>query len=545
MRRVVTTTVLFALPLLASPEAAWALAPPPGLHYPEWLEENSRSSDPNPSEFKLISYFFTRVSVTNQLGDPSGLRGVSLGPLGISENVGSATRVGDDTTSYYVEQRWIPVIAYSPNFSDGLATVRAQFEIDFMWGQAANQLQQNQGGGFNADQVNIQTKNINVALYPTRNPYKLSIVIGTQSIYDTIYDPAITSLTEIVRTGYKLTYFGTDATGLSVYGRYGGIWKASFIPMGAAQPNKATDDDARISFVWMGTLDYAYQIQPGTIVGLSYWHLQDDTEGSAYTYEGLVKSGPTSTGLFGYTGVARFNMEQANGNVEYLGAHFNHNLNFAQGNFAASGFVMANFGNYTSQNDATVLLPSVDIAGVSTNLELLYNWGQTESDVFTLEGMVVSGDSDPNDDQYSSAFTMNQYGLPGAVWFNHKTLILFPFTQTVSNYTGAVTDISNQGYGLAALIGTAAWDAIPNTLNFKVGAAMATAMATPAPTSQGVERGSTMGAEINAEIKYHIRYLMTVGLHGAVMIPGAFFDGNLRVDGLPWAMFTTFTWYAF
>jgi hypothetical protein len=34
------------------------------------------------------------------------------------------------------------------------------------------------------------------------------------------------------------------------------------------------------------------------------------------------------------------------------------------------------------------------------------------------------------------------------VWFNHKTLILFPFTQTVSNYTGAVTDISNQGYGL-------------------------------------------------------------------------------------------------
>ena len=38
------------------------------------------------------------------------------------------------------------------------------------------------------------------------------------------------------------------------------------------------------------------------------------------------------------------------------------------------------------------------------------------------------------------------YGLPGAVWFNHKTLLLFPFTSTVNNYTGAVTDISNQGY---------------------------------------------------------------------------------------------------
>jgi len=470
---------------------------------------------------------------------------VSLGPIGIGENVGSATKVGDDTTAFYVEQRWIPVIAYSPNFSDGLATIRAQFEIDFMWGQAANQLQQNQGGGFNADQVNIQTKNINVAVYPTRNPYKLAVVLGTQSVYDTLYDPAITPLNDIVRTGYKLTFFGSDATGLSVYGRYGGIWKASFLPMGAAQPDKATKDDARLSFVWFATLDYAYPIQPGTVVGLSYWHLQDDTAGAAYAYEGLVKSGPTSTGLFGYTGTARFNMEAANGNVEYLGAHFHHNLNFATSNFGASGFVMANLGNFTSTKDDTALLKSVDIAGVSANLELLYNWGQTEADLFTLEGMLVTGDSDQTDDKYSSAFTMNQYGLPGAVWFNHKTLILFPFTQTVSNYTGAITDISNQGYGLAALIGTAAWDVVPNTLNLKLGGAVAQAMARPPATAQGIERGSTMGAELNAEIKYHIRYLMTVGLHGAVMIPGNFFDGNVKVDGIPWAMFSTFTWYAF
>lgn len=544
MSRVVALSLL-VLPLAAQPWAARALAPPPGLHYPEWLEENNRASDASPSEFKLISYFFTRVSATNQLGDPSGLRGVSLGPIGIGENVGSATKVGDDTTAFYVEQRWIPVIAYSPNFSDGLATVRAQFEIDFMWGQAANQLQQNQGGGFNADQVNIQTKNINVALYPTRNPYKLAVVLGTQSVYDTLYDPAITPLNDIVRTGYKLTFFGSDATGLSVYGRYGGIWKASFLPMGAAQPDKATKDDARLSFVWFATLDYAYPIQPGTVVGLSYWHLQDDTAGAAYAYEGLVKSGPTSTGLFGYTGTARFNMEAANGNVEYLGAHFHHNLNFATSNFGASGFVMANLGNFTSTKDDTALLKSVDIAGVSANLELLYNWGQTEADLFTLEGMLVTGDSDQTDDKYSSAFTMNQYGLPGAVWFNHKTLILFPFTQTVSNYTGAITDISNQGYGLAALIGTAAWDVVPNTLNLKLGGAVAQAMARPPATAQGIERGSTMGAELNAELKYHIRYLMTVGLHGAVMIPGSFFDGNVKVDGIPWAMFSTFTWYAF
>jgi len=541
MRRI----VIPALISMMWPFAAVAVVPPPGLHYPEWAEDNDRSSDPTPSEFKFISYFFARATMTNQLADPSGLRGVSLGPIGIGENIGSATRIGSDTTAYYIEQRWIPVLAYSPHFVDGLATVRAQFEVDFTWGQAANQIQQNQGGGLNADQVNIQTKNINVALYPTKNPYKLSIVLGTQSIYDTVYDPAITPLNDITRTGYKLTFFGTDATGISVYGRYGGMWKASFIPIGAAQPDKATNNDARLAFSWLGTLDYVYAFQPGTNVGISFWHLQDDTKGAAFAYEGLVKSGPSSTGLFGFTGVQRFQIEAPVGNVEYLGAHFDHNLNFSTSNFAASGFLMANFGQFSTTKVDTMLNQQVDIAGLAANLELIYNWGQTENDVFTLEGMFVTGDDNPSDGSYGSAFTLNQYGLPGAVWFNHKTLILFPFTNTVSNYTGAVTDISNQGYGLMTAIATGQWDIVPNTFNLKIGAAIANSVARPPPTALGIERGKTIGAEFNVELKYHIRYLMTVGLHGAVMAPGSYFTGNTQVLGTPWAAFTTFTWYAF
>ena len=70
--------------------------------------------------------------------------------------------------------------------------------------------------------------------------------------------------------------------------------------------------------------------------------------------------------------------------------------------------------------------------------------------------MFTTGDNNLSDDRYTGAFTLNQYGLPGAVWFNHKMLILFPFTSTANNYTGAVTDISNQGYGLRAGIATGA-----------------------------------------------------------------------------------------
>ncbi len=535
-------------PLLVSLLIGWPLAtsaqPTPGLHYGEWHADNDRSAQPDPKELSLISYFFTRGTVTNQLADPAGLRGVSLGPIGIGD-VGSATKVGPATEAYYIEQRWIPVISYSPDFADGLATLRAQLEIDFMWGQAANQLQHNQGGGLNADNVNIQTKNVNAAIYPTRNPKQLSIVLGTQSLYDSVYDPATTSLFDIVRTGYKLAFMGTDGTGLSIYGGLGGRWKASFVPFGVAQPNKATEDDARFSFVYLLSLDYSYDIMPGTVIGASFWHLQDDTKGKAFAYEGLVNSGPASGGLASYTGTAPFDIERATGNVEYVGLNFHHNINFETSRWAASGFAMLNFGGYKSHEPATQKLKEVDILGAAANVEVMWNWGRALGDQITAEVMFTTGDSDPNDGTFSSPFTMNNYGLPGAVWFNHKTLLLFPFTNTVSNYTGAITDISNQGFGLLSGIVTGAWDVIPDKLNLKVGAAYAQSTARPPATAEGIERGHTVGAEFNAELEYHIRYLMTVGLHFGYLAVGNFYDGNPNVLSDPWALFSTFTWYAF
>lgn len=534
-----------ALTAIAPAGGALAAGPPvPGLnYYDDWRDAHDRDADPKPDPLQLINYFFVRATVTNQLGDPAGLKGVSLGPLGALG--GSGTRTGKDTSTFYVEQRWIPILSYSPSFTDGLATFRAQFEIDFTWGLAANAVQQNQGGGLNVDQVNIQTKNVNAAIYPTRDPEELSIVLGAQNAYDTIYDPAITPLYDLVKTGYKLSYFGTDAVGASIYGRLGGLWKLSVFPFGSAQPDKALKDDPRFSYAWLTTADYAYPIWPGTVVGASFWHLQDDTRGAAYAFEGLVGSGPASTGLSSFTGTARFNMDQPAGHVEYIGANFHHNINFFTSDFAASGFLMYNAGSYESKKEDTQLNKKVDVEGLAGNLELMYRWGRTNKDLLTLEGMFTSGDSDPTDGKYTSAYTMNFYGLPGAVWFNHKTLLLFPFTSTVSNYTGAVTDISNQGFGLASAIATASYDIIPNKLNAKLGGAFAQSMATPPPTQDGVQRGRFIGVEVNAELVYQLRYLMNIGLHGGYMKKGNFYEGNARLTEDPWAVFSTFTWIAF
>jgi hypothetical protein len=512
----------------------------PGTYYDEWHDAKNRDQDSPPREFVLINYFFTRGSLTNQVGDPSGLKGVSLGPIG--GVTGSAVRVGD-LAAYYVEQRWIPVIEYSPWFVDGLASFRAQFEVDFLWGRAANSVQPNEGGGFNADMVNLQTKNINVAFYPFRDPTKLTLLVGTQPVYDTYLDPTRTPLNDIIRTGYKLTFLGSDATGLSIFSGYKGQGKLSILPLGTAQSDKALEDDPRLKYIWMLTTDYVHPVQPGTNVGVSAWLLRDDAKGDAFVYEGLVKGGPGG-GLGSFTGTARFNIQAPTGTVFWLGAHFNHNIDFRTGRLGASGFLMYNGGQYVSSNPETLLNPRVKISGLSANAEVLYNWGRTPNDLVSLEGMYTTGDNDLEDGNYKSAFTLNMYGLPGAVWFNHKTLLLFPFTSTANNYTGAVSDISNQGYGLRAAIVTGSKDLIPNKLNLKLGAALASSDATPL-LPDGTPRGRFIGTEVNAELKYHIRYLMTVGLHTGYMFKGSFYDGVERVTANPFAAFTTFTWYAF
>ena len=260
---------------LSRPAQAQVTTPLPGA-YAEWYEAKNREEDAPPREFVLINYFFSRATVTNGIADPAGLKGVTLGPFGLA--AGSAVRVEPGRSAFYVEQRWIPVIEYSPFFMDGLASFRAQFEVDYLWGRAANASQQNEGGGFNADQVNIQTKNVNVALYPTRDANQLAIVVGTQPVYDAYFDPTRTPLNDIIRTGYKLAFLGSDATGLSFFRSYKGHARLSLLPLGSAQPDKALLDDPRLFYAVLGMADYAWSFAPGTNVGLSAWYLRDETK---------------------------------------------------------------------------------------------------------------------------------------------------------------------------------------------------------------------------------------------------------------------------
>lgn len=532
--------------LLLAPLAAGAQTPSvPGAYFPAWHDAEARDQDAPPQQFRLISYFFTRATVTNAVGDPTGLKGVSLGPIG--QLAGSRVYAGKTGPGFWVEQRWIPVVEFTPNFLDGRASLRAQFEIDYVWGRAANSVQPNEGGGLNADEVNVQTKNVNVAIYPWKDPDRLTVLIGTQPLYDNPLDPTRSSLFDITRTGYKLAFAGTDATGVQLFSQAAGRSRLGWFPLQGAQPDKATSDDPRLKFAWLALANHAVELAPGTWLGGSLWFLQDDTQGDAYAYEGLVRSGPASGGLSTFTGTQPFAIDRPSGWVGWLGVNAHHNVDFRTGRFGGSAFLVYNGGRYDSNSPTTVLNRHVDVRGLAADLELLWNHGRGAGDVATLEAVYTSGDADPGDATYRGAFTLNYYGLPGAVWFNHRMLLLFPFTSTVNNYTGAVTDLSNQGAGLQALLATAAWDLIPSTLNLKVGLGHARSVVRlpPLPGS-ATARGRTLGTELNAELKYTVRHLMTVGLHAGYLLRGDWFDGETStVTKDPFALFTTFTWYAF
>ncbi|MBK8480785.1 MAG: hypothetical protein IPL40_06380 [Proteobacteria bacterium] len=540
--------LLIAAVALGPSGRALARAPDPGFN--AWYELRDRHDDGPFRELTLINYFFVRGMATRVRADTTLLRGVSTGPFGIGP-VGSAGRVGSGST-YLVEQRWIPVLSATPFFTDGWAEFRAMLEVDYAWGFSANAVGQHQGGGFNADQLNLVTKGVYTALFPTRNPQQLSILLGTQPFFDSIYSPHSTPALELMRSGYKMSFLATDATGIAAFGAHGPLLaKAAFVPLGVAQPRKASANDPGYAFAYLVTTDLALRLQPGTVVGLSYWYLRDDTEGQSFAVEGLVRGGPGPGGLAAITGHVAMQLQRPTGVVHYAGLNFHHNLRFFTSPFSASGFLLFNAGRYRA-HDPRSLNQHVDLRGWAANLEGAYHYGSSLKDVVTLELMLTNGDSDDSDGRQRGPFTLNNYGAMGAFWANHRTLLLLPFARTAINATGAVVDISNQGFGLAAAIASGSYDLVPNKLNLKLGVALGSCFADPPPFRElgGSDpplrdRGRLIGTELNAELVYQLRFLMEVGLHAGVLFRGDFYDGNSWVVANPLAAFLTFTWYVF
>jgi hypothetical protein len=493
-------------------------------------------------ELQFYAFFINQGVTSNMYAKSEFLKGQVVGRL----FGGNTSSTSDSITSRYFEQRLIPFFVYQPKLFNGKATLRASFEIDWTWGDASYGVGGNLGSAISADQVNIQTQNIEIELNPSKGWF---VNLGLQRLFDTPYNPYRTLFDKMTTTGYRLAYWGTDGVGISVRKD----WDFSRMKFGYYQlyenAIEQNDDVSLLEFTGEKDITRAWKI------GASSYYLRDRASGKGGV--SILGEGLNSL-LASYNGAYQFKYGDVpyKADIVWLGTFFGRNTDHWLDPWMVTGFVNFNIGKVdTLENKAlsiTKWKKATDIFGYAANLRLSYRYGQTLSDNVTLDMLYTSGDGNGlKDGKYSGVITADQWGAPGAIFISSGAYILMPQGNVVNRFTPAICDISNMGYGLSAATLTYSKGLIPNKVNAKVGSAIAFSNIQP------TGGGTNMGTEINGSIAYNFGPFMSLELHGAYLFLGNFYDSKESSHGSsingnsdtrpvdPWTAFIVFKWLMF
>jgi hypothetical protein len=464
-------------------------------------------------ELQFFAFYINQGVTSNFYPTSEFLKGQVVGRL-----FGRNTSTTSDTNrTYYVEQRLIPFFIYQPNLFNGKAILRASFEIDWTWGDASYGTGGNIGGAISADQVNIQTQNIELELIPWKG---YAINLGLMRMFDTPYNPYRTLADKMMSTGYRLSYWGTDAVGISIRrDRDFSRWKTGFYKF--YENDIQADDDVN-----MFEAIYERQISKLWKVGLSANYVRDRSEGKggvSILGQGLNSLMAQYNGTFQF----RFGSNPYKADIYWLGGFFSRNQDFMMDRLQLTGFYNYNLGS-ADVNTAGIWEKGADISGFGANLKAAYRYGQTVDDQIKLDLIYTTGDKDGLiDKKYSGVMTGNTWGSPGAIFVSSGAYILFPHANVVNRYTPAVADISNMGYGLAGGTLVLSKGIIPHRLIAKAGSGLAFSNAKP------LLGGYHIGTEANAALIYNLGTYMSVELHGAYMWLGKFYESSDESYGSP------------
>lgn len=487
-------------------------------------------------EFQFLAFFITQGVHSNMYPKASLFNGQLVGRL-FGPN---SSYTSDTTTSNYFEQRIIPFFIYQPKLFNGKAILRTSFEIDWTWGDQAYGISGNKGGAINADQVNIQTQNVELELIPAKN---FAINLGLQRLFDTPYNPYRTMFDKMTTTGYRLAYWGTDAVGISA--RYDGDFqkiKAGYYLL--YENNTELNDDVTLTeFVYQRKLNMLWN------AAASIYYVRDRGKGQGGV--SVFGEGLTST-LAAYNGSFVFDMSRDyKADIAWLGLTLSRNPDFWLDPFQLTSFVNFNMGSART-NQGGSYVKEADIAGFAANVRAAYRYGRTLNDYVSADVIYASGDPNGiNDKKYTGVITGNTWGMPANIFIGTGGYLLFPHANVVNRYTPVVSDISNMGYGLIGGTVNAAHDFIPNRMNAKIGTAFAISQAKPQ------NGGWVLGTELNAAATYSLGPFMSIELHGAYLFLGDFFDsqddshgssinGNSAVRPVnPYTVFLVYKWLMF
>jgi hypothetical protein len=493
--------------------------------------------EPN-KEFQFLAYYINQGVTSNFFPTNEFLRGQVIGRL-FGRNTSNTS---DTATTAYIEQRLIPFFIYQPHLFNGKAIMRAVFEIDWTWGDVSYGTGGNQGSAVSGHQVNIQTQNIEIEYMPATG---WMINLGLQRMFDNPYNPYRTIADKMLQNGYRMTYFGTHAVGLTLYRNADyHRWKAGYFKF--YENDIFMDDDVN-----MYELQFEKNINKLWRAALTSHYIRDRAKGKGGI--SILGQGLNSN-LAEYNGVFRFKFgnNPYEADIVWLGTHFSRNADLMIDRFGINGFFNYNLGIVDIKREAG-WRRAADIAGFATNLRLTYRYGQTLQDHFNVDLMYTSGDDNGLDDRrYSGVMTGNTWAAPGGFWINSGAYILFPHANVVNRFTPVVGDLSNMGYGFTGGTVNYSKGFIPHRLHAKIGMAGAVSNATP------VGGGNFMGLELNGGIVYNLGPFMSLELHGAHLWLGDFFDSaddrygypvNGGVQGVrpvnPWTAFIVYKWLMF
>jgi hypothetical protein len=473
-----------------------------GRTTPEQLQNGSLNADD--SQFRFLAYFFSRAEVTDVSPTNDLLQGRVVGRL-----FGPNTTTTTQGPSWLAEQRLIPFFVFEPKILDRIARLRASFEINWTWGDTSYGVGANFGGAFSGRQINIETQNVEIELTIARRWF---LNIGLQRLWDNIRDPYRSFLSTLSLTSERLAFWGSDAVGVSLHGS---AWGQAF-RFGAYDlyHNKVQDDDHVLLFEALTDRD----LRDGWHLGGSVRYLRDTSGGAGGV--SVLGQGPDSD-LADYNGAFRFPLmgQKYHAHLAWVGLDTSFNPEFTAGPFGLSAFAVASLGQVSTQQPDGTYLKVADVTGLAFDARAGWRYGDTRNDVVTGEVLYTTGDANGiSDGRYTGVITGNTYGAPGAPFISTGAYLLFPHSNVVNRFYSAVSDLSNQGYGVAAGIVNAAYDLVRNVLTLKLGVAAASSNIAP---PQG---GHFIGVEGNAMLSWRIRVFFYAELHAAYLHLGDFYD---------------------
>ncbi|MDP2310111.1 MAG: hypothetical protein Q8P18_29105 [Pseudomonadota bacterium] len=483
-------------------------APPEARREDVRPQEARPAADEPGSGLRFLGIVALRTAASNISTTNPFLNGQLVGELG-----GTNTTTTTDEVGHASEQRVGAFFSYTPPLWDGRLQLDAAFEVDFAFGDQAYGIGGNTGGGFGADQVNLQTRRMGARARLGADTW---IVAGLQFVGDGSADPTRSKPDDLFRSGGRLMFFGSEAAGLSAYGTIGAPIRYKLGAYTLVELGLATPDDVTLYMA-----DAAWSPAYAQRVGVHAWYLRDKAAGLGSSFG----TGPSSP-LSELQGGPRLDLRPTgegpapvvNADLLWVGLDHGWNAGLDRGRVGFTALAVANLGRLYVEE-----LRDRDVRGFLADVELRARIAEGEGSVARVELLASSGD-DPATDTYEGILTGNAYAAVGAVHGTHGCLLLFPDVTAINRQVARVYDVSGAGAGVAAVTGGVAFDAIPNRFTLGVGGGHARSAAF-----------EPLGSELNARISGKPWVLTDLGLKGAVLL-----DTDLPVT--PWIVLASFDW---